>query len=132
MKIISRECSTLAVLSYLSVKQGSAEARTAAGFWLPRRTLKKPRSKQKYKYGQLLDSRKKKIMLMIWMKTRNQILCSSPLSITCEGGRQSSSVYVIHSTTASNPMVCLIYLDFYSTYAGRTILCPFLEEIKGA
>lgn len=40
MKIISRECSALAVLSYLAVKQGSADAGTAVGFWLPRRTLK--------------------------------------------------------------------------------------------
>lgn len=66
------------------------------------------------------------------MKTRNQILCSSLLSITCEGARPSSSVCVTHSTTASNPMACLIYLDLYSTYAGRTTLCPFLEEIKSA
>lgn len=40
MKIISRECSALSVLCYLAVKQGSADAGTAAGFWLPRRTLK--------------------------------------------------------------------------------------------
>lgn len=66
------------------------------------------------------------------MKSRNQILTGSPLSITCEGGKPSSSVHVMHYTTASNPMFCLIYVDLYSTYAGRTTLCTFLEEIKGA
>lgn len=40
MKIISKECSSLAVPNYLSVQERSADAGTAAGFWLPRRTLK--------------------------------------------------------------------------------------------